>query len=313
MSTILGEESAPANAKVQSRGVAFVNGAYLPADQPLISVFDHGFLYGDGVFDTWSAKYGYIFKFDAHLARFFRSLRAIGLDIPYTPEQVREVVLETLRRNGLEESAYIKIVATRGVSAEPVLEPRGCTPTLVVFARPYLHWAPAAVRETGLSVKLASTRRVAVDAIDTRAKTLNYLNLVLARLEAIAASCDEALLLDEDGYICEGPGYNVFVVANGVVITPEKSILHGVTRETVLEICGEMGIPAEIRSVSTFDLYTADEAFLTGTAGGLVPVTRADGRVIGTGARGPVTSQIDQAYDEMLRSGRHGTPISSAT
>ena len=295
------------------RGIAFMNGQFLPADQPLISVFDHGFLYGDGVFDTWSAKYGYIFKLEEHLARLFRSLRAIALDIPYSVEEIREAVLETVRRNKLTDSAYIKIVATRGISTEPVLEPRGCTPTVVVFARPYLHWAPPVVRETGLRVKLAATRRISVDALDPRIKTLNYLNLVLARLEAIAASCDEALLLDENGFVCEGPGYNIFVVSGGVVITPDRSILEGITRETVLELCGELGLPTALRPVSTYDFFTADEAFLTGTAGGLVPVTRADGRVIGQGSPGPVTRRIDEAYDALLRSGRYGTPIGPST
>jgi len=295
------------------RGIAFMNGQFLPADQPLISVFDHGFLYGDGVFDTWSAKYGYIFKLEEHLARLFRSLRAIALDIPYSVEEIREAVLETVRRNKLTDSAYIKIVATRGISTEPVLEPRGCTPTVVVFARPYLHWAPPVVRETGLRVKLAATRRISVDALDPRIKSLNYLNLVLARLEAIAASCDEALLLDENGFVCEGPGYNIFVVSGGVVITPDRSILEGITRETVLELCGELGLPTALRPVSTYDFFTADEAFLTGTAGGLVPVTRADGRVIGQGSPGPVTRRIDEDYDALLRSGRYGTPIGPST
>jgi branched-chain amino acid aminotransferase len=288
---------------------AFVNGEYLPAHAPLISIFDHGFLYGDGVFDTLAAKYGYIFKLEAHLARFERSMKAIGLEVPYSTEELRTAVLEVLRRSGIFDHSYIKLVATRGVSAEPLLDPRGCKPTVVIFARPDLHWAPPELHETGMTVKLATTRRVAVDALDPRIKSLNYLNLVLARMEAIVANVDEALLLDEDGYVCEGPGYNVFAVIDGVVTTPGQSILAGVTRATVLELCAELPIPSAIAPLSTYSLFTADEVFFTGTATGLIPVTKIDGRTIGTGRAGLVFERIDSAYEAMLRSGKNSTPI----
>ena len=189
-------------------GVVFVNGEFVPADQASVSVFDHGLLYGDGVFDTMFATHGYIFKLPEHMERFRKSLRAIRLEPPVPLESLPEVIVETVARNGLRD-AYIKIVATRGVSPEPLLDPRNCTPTLIVFARPYLSLAGAGKKETGLSTKLTTTQRIGHLALDSRIKSLDYLNLVMAKLEAVNAGADEALLLDDQDLVCEAPGYNL--------------------------------------------------------------------------------------------------------
>lgn len=289
-------------------GIVYVNGEYLPAGEASVSVFDHGLLYGDGVFDTMFATYGYIFKLQEHVERFRRSLRAVRLEPPIPLDDLEGVIVETVARNSLRD-AYIKVVATRGVSAEPLLDPRGCTPTLIVFARPYLSLAGAGKKETGLSTKLTTTQRIGHLALDARIKSLDYLNLVLAKLEALNAGADEALLLDDQGLVCEAPGYNLFIVREGRVITPSHAILEGVTRATVLELAGELGIPNGVGPIAPYDLLTADEAFLTSTAAGLIPVTRVDGASVGDGRPGPVFRTLDAAYDAMQRSGRHGTPI----
>jgi len=299
--------SAPAKATGRP-GVVWINGELKPTDEAMISVFDHGLLYGDGVFDTMFATYGYIFKLRQHLERFRRSLRATRMGLPIPDEELEGVVRATVAANGLRD-AYIKMVATRGVSPEPLLDPRNCTPTLIVFVRPYLSLAGAGKRETGLSTKLTSIQRVGHSALDPRVKNLNYLNLVLAKFEAINANADEALLLDEEGYVCEAPGYNMFVARDGVLMTPERGVLEGIPRETVLELCDELGVPTAIRSVAPFDLFVADEIFLTSTAAGLVPVTKVDGALIADGRPGPLFRRLDAAYDELQRSGRHGTPV----
>ena len=299
--------SAPASPTGRA-GVVYVNGEFKPTDQAVVSVFDHGLLYGDGVFDTMFATYGYIFKLREHLERFSRSLRATRMTLAIPEADLAQLVIDTVAANDLRD-AYIKIVATRGVGPEPLLDPRGTTPTLIVFARPYLSLAGAGKRETGLSTKLTSIQRVGHAALDPRVKNLNYLNLVLAKIEAINADADEALLTDGDGYVCEAPGYNLFAVRDGVVITPDRGILEGITRETVLQICGEGGIPTAVKSLAPFDLFVADEIFLTSTAAGLVPVTKVDGAVIGDGRPGALFKRIDAAYDDMQRSGRHGTQI----
>lgn len=293
-------------------GLVWINGELKPTDQAVVSVFDHGLLYGDGVFDTMFATYGYIFKLRQHLERFSRSLRATRMAMPIPEGDLEGVVRQTVAANGLRD-AYIKIVATRGVSPEPLLDPRNCAPTLIVFVRPYLSLAGAGKRETGLSTKLTSIQRVGHSALDPRVKNLNYLNLVLAKFEAINANADEALLMDEEGFVCEAPGYNMFVVRDGVVLTPDRGILEGITRETVLEICGELGVPTVIKSLAPFDLLVADEIFLTSTAAGLVPVTKVDGALIADGRPGPMFKKIDAAYDQMQRSGRHGTPVGGVT
>ncbi|MBM4408713.1 MAG: branched-chain amino acid aminotransferase [Chloroflexi bacterium] len=289
-------------------GIVYVNGEYLPAGEAAVSVFDHGLLYGDGVFDTMFATYGYIFKLAEHMERFRRSLRAVRLEPPVPLADLEGVIIETVARNGLRD-AYIKVVATRGVSPEPLLDPRNCTPTLIVFARPYLSLAGAGKKETGLSTKLTTTQRIGHLALDARIKSLDYLNLVLAKLEAINAGADEALLLDDQGLVCEAPGYNLFMVREGRVVTPSHAILEGVTRATVLELADELGIPNGEGPIAPYDLFTADEAFLTSTAAGIIPVTKVDGAPVGDGRPGPVFRCLDAAYEELQRSGRHGTRI----
>ena len=289
-------------------GIVYVNGEYLPAGEAAVSVFDHGLLYGDGVFDTMFATYGYIFKLPEHVERFRRSLRAVRLEPPIPLDDLEGVIVETVARNGLRD-AYIKVVATRGVSAEPLLDPRNCTPTLIVFARPYLSLAGAGKKETGLSTKLTTTQRIGHLALDARIKSLDYLNLVLAKLEAVNAGADEALLLDDQGLVCEAPGYNLFMVREGRVVTPSHAILEGVTRATVLELTDELGIPHGEGPIAPYDLFTAEEAFLTSTAAGLIPVTKVDGALIGDGRPGPVFRRLDAAYEDLQRSGRYGTPI----
>jgi branched-chain amino acid aminotransferase len=289
-------------------GVVSLNGTLVASEAAVVSVFDHGLLYGDGVFDTMFASYGMIFRLADHLARFRRSLRAIRLTLPIPEQRLEAEILRTVAANGLRD-AYIKVVATRGVSAEPLLDPRACAPTLIVFARPYLSLVDPSRRDLGISAKVTSIRRIGLPALDPRIKSLDYLNLVLGKLEAIAAGADEALLLDDDGLVCEAPGYNVFVVRGGTVVTPDRSVLEGITRATVLELCRELDIPAAPAPVAPYDLLTADEVFLSSTAGGLVPVVRVDGATIGDGRPGPILRRIDAAYGELQRSGRYGTAI----
>lgn len=288
-------------------GAAYVNGKITSGDAASISIFDHGLLYGDGVYDTAFAQYGYVFKLRDHIDRLARSANAIHLKLSESPERIEEIVLDVLVESGLSD-AYIKILATRGVGPAPLLDPRGCTPTLIVFARPYLSMADANVREKGVRAKIVTIRRVPLQVWDPRVKNLNYLAFVLAKWEATSAGFDEALMLDENDLVCEAPGYNVFAVINGVVVTPLRSILQGITRETILELCTELGIETREDTVAPYDLFNASEVFLTSTAGGIVPIGSVDSVAIG-GGPGPVYGRLAKAYDDLLRSGRHGTHI----
>jgi branched-chain amino acid aminotransferase len=289
-------------------GTIWVSGEWRDANKPALSAFDHGVLYGDGVYDTLFAMDGMVFKIDAHLDRLWRSLQGIDLTLPFSREQVRAAALETIALNDLQ-NAYVKIVATRGLTAQPLLNPAGNLPTLIIFARPYLHLEGGADEQKGLTGKIVSVRRVGHQSIDPRIKNLNYLNLILAQMEAAKSGSDEALMMDDRGYVCEGPGYNIFVVSAGVLRTPRNGILEGITRATVIELAREADIPVEVEDLTPFDLFTADEVFLSSTAGGLMPIVDVDGRRIGTGTPGHIFQRIFGLYERCVRSGRHGTRI----
>ena len=287
----------------------YINGRWCREADASISILDHGFLYGDGVFDTLFAMHGYVFKLDEHIRRFERSAKAIGLDLGVTADAIAQLVVEAAARNGLRD-AYLRVIGTRGTTGEPLLNPDGAVPTLIVFVRPYLYLSAPELIQKGLSAAIVTTRRVGTQALDARIKSNNYLSIILAKMEATRVGCNAGLILDEQGRVCEGPGYNVFVVRDGAVVTPGESALEGITRATVLDLCAELGIPASVGSVWPFDCVVADELFLTSTAGGIMPVTSVDGRPVGGGVPGPVVAaaHVGLRRHDPIRSARHPRP-----
>ncbi|CAB1128322.1 Putative branched-chain-amino-acid aminotransferase [Candidatus Hydrogenisulfobacillus filiaventi] len=291
---------------LQDRLVYF-NGAIIPAAEARLSVLDHGFLYGDGIFEGIRAYHGRVFKLDEHLKRLYDGARALMLDLPPDPGRVREAVVDTVRANGLE-NAYIRLVVSRG-AGDLGLDPNHCPqPTMVVIAD-QIQLYPEAMYTEGLEVAAVSTRRPKVDALNAQVKSLNYLNSIMAKIEANQRGLPEVLLLSEQGWVAEGTGDNIFIVRDGELWTPPPSlgILNGITRRTVMELARELGIPYREDVFSLFDLYTAEEAFLTGTAAELVPVVRCDGRPIGTGKPGPVFARLKAAFHELTAA--TGTPV----
>jgi branched-chain amino acid aminotransferase len=287
----------------------YVNGEFVPQSQARISVLDHAVLYGDGIFETVVAWEGRIFKLRPHVDRFFRSLAAIGMSPPLDREQLEALVVEAVRRNGLQR-AYIKWIMTRGSNGTPLMDPTGCIPNLIILVQPYIMRATQAAMAKGLRAKTTAIRRPSGQVLDPQIKSLNYLNLVLAKMEAKAAGVHEAIMLDLQGRLCEAPGYNIFVVREDRVLrTPVHDILCGITRETVIELATEAGMRAEEADLELYDAYTCRELFLSSTAGGLVPIVELDGRCIGTGAPGPVWTQLSGAYEALLASPRYGTPV----
>ncbi len=288
--------------------VVYVNGEYVPKDQARISVFDFGFLRGDAVFDTTSAWNGRIFKLSAHLERFDLSLRAARIPCPLPLEELRGVIVETTRRCGLR-NAYIQTIVTRGEPPLGVRDLAQCRPGLIVFAVPYVFILnPEQIRAGGRAM-IASTRALPVQSLDPKIKSLSRLHFDLATLQGKAAGMDVALMLDLDGHVTEGPGFNVFVVKGGELFSPPDGILMGITRQTVFELASENQIPAREAQLTTYDLYAADEVFLTSTAGGIMPLVEIDGRPIGDGKPGPVGQRIHGLYWALRESGRDGTPI----
>ncbi len=286
--------------------VVYINGSFVPREEAVVSVFDHGLLYGDGVFEGIRAYGGRVFRLEAHVRRLYDSARAIMLDIPMTQDEMCEAILETLRRNNLTD-AYIRPVVTRGIG-DLGLDPRKCPkPTVIIIA---VRWDAmyGNLYEVGLNAITVAVRRNSPAALPPNIKSLNYLNNILAKIEANIKGGDEAIFLDAEGTISEGSGDNIFVVRDGKIYTPPTlNNLKGITREVVLELAAKNGIPVHETRLGIFDLYTADEVFVTGTAAEIAPVSRIDGRRIGDGKPGPLTKLLMKLFKECTE--HEGTPI----
>ncbi len=289
--------------------IAYVNGEYVPQSEAKLSIFDHGILYGDGVYDTYCAWNGYIFKLDEHIDRLYKSIHAFQIDMPLSRDDLKNITIKVVETNG-DKNQYIKCLVTRGVGPRPLLAPVDCKTSVVVFSRPYMWMTKPGEEEKSETARITSIRRIPPQCLDPKAKNLNYANFVLAKMEALNAGADEAIMLDIHGFVNESPGYNIFVVKQGKLYTPPpENILMGVTRETVFEIGESEGIEVIEERMIPYDLYNADEVFLSSTAGGVIPIAEIDGRKISSGKPGPITKKVKNSYFEMMENGVHGTPF----
>ena len=288
------------------RGAAYINGELMPAAEASVSIFDSGFIGGVAVFDTLACWQGGLFKLPRHRARFERSAHAAMIPLRCCGPELEAVIIETTRRSGLQD-AYVQAIATRGRRPTPSMPSH--EPTLIVYAIPYVWIQPREKTETGVSVMIPSIRQWSPATVDAKIKNFNRMHTHLAKLEADRAGADDVVLLDDRGLLTESRGANVFLVRGGSLYTPRSGILEGITRETVFEIAAEQDIPAAERDLTPFDLYTAEEAFLCSTAGGIFPITSADGRQVGNGAPGPLTRRIKERYWERHLSGPDITPV----
>ena len=288
--------------------IVYVSGSFHSAADAAVSVFDHGLLYGDGVFEGIRAYNGRVFKLERHIDRLFDSARAIRLAIPHSHAEVCAIVVEACRRNGISDG-YIRLVVTRG-RGDLGIDPRTCARAeLIVIVRPSvsIYRSPA----QGIRVVTSTFRRNSPQTLSPSIKSLNYLNNILARIEANDRDADEALMLDINGYVAEATVDNFFIVTDHALLAPPTATnLKGITRETLLSVAVGLNIRAEERPFTLFDVWTAREAFICGTAAEVVPVVSVDGRTIGSGGVGPVTSRIVAAYHELVRS--QGRPIQPA-
>lgn len=285
----------------------YIDGEYYPKEDAKVSVFDHGLLYGDGIFEGIRAYNGRVFRLDEHLERLYLSARSILIDIPLTFEQMREAVLETLRINELKD-AYIRLLVTRG-KGDLGLDPRKCPKPAIIIIADKIKLYPQETYEQGLKLIIASTRKNSPDALSPRIKSLNYLNNILGKLEAINAGCAEAVMLDRHGYITECTSENIFLVKNGILFTPTATvgILEGITRSVVMELAQKMDLQVQMSFLTAHDLYVADECFVTGTGAELIPVVDLCGRPIGEGKPGPLTKKLLTAFRDLTQS--EGTEI----
>jgi branched-chain amino acid aminotransferase len=280
----------------------YINGKYFDKEDAKISVYDHGLLYGDGVFEGIRVYGGKVFRHSEHLDRLWESAKSIALVIPMTKAEMTKAVEDTLAANGIKDG-YIRLVITRGIGTLG-LDPNRCGTPQVIIITDSIALYPAEYYEKGLEIITSSVQRTHPAALSPRIKSLNYLNNILAKIEGIRSGCVEALMLNHKGEVAECTGDNVFVIRRGRILTPpnDAGILEGVTRDAVMQLAREIGIEVCETALTKHDIYVADECFLTGTAAEVIPVTKIDGREIGDGAPGPITRELMTRFHKLARS-----------
>lgn len=285
----------------------YLNGKLVPEEEAKVSVFDHGLLYGDGVFEGIRSYNGRIFKLDQHLTRLYNSAKAILLKVPLEFSELKDATIQTVRANKLKDS-YIRIVVTRGVG-DLGLDPNKCKfPTLFIIASK-IQLYPEELYEKGIDIITVAVRRNLPEAVNPAIKSLNYLNNILAKIEANNAGATEGLILNQAGFVSECTGENVFLIKNNTLLTPPVSAgtLEGITRNVVIELGQSIGLTIKEGNITRYDVYSCDEMFLTGTAAEIVPVVKVDGRVIGNGKPGKVTKKIREEFISLTQI--EGVPV----
>jgi branched-chain amino acid aminotransferase len=287
----------------------YIDGTYYPKSQAKISVFDHGLLYGDGVFEGIRAYSGSVFKLEEHVERLYRSAHMLMLEIPMSKEQMVRTVLETLRQNNLKDS-YIRLVVTRG-TGDLGLNPKKCPKPTVIVITDKIALHRGEVKESGVTAMLSWVKRDPVDATSHEIKSLNYLNSILAKIEANISGVDEAICLDKNGYVCEGVAENIFIVKNRKLFTPPSytGALPGITAEEVMKLARRLGFEVEERNITPYELFNADEVFFTGTAAEMVPVREINKRVINNGKPGPITMKLMEEFAKLVLDPKQGATI----
>ncbi len=285
----------------------FIDGKFCDESEAKISVFDHGLLYGDGVFEGIRAYHGRVFKLKEHIDRLFYSAKAILLELPMSHAALMAATVETCRQSGITDG-YIRLVVTRGVGTLG-LNPNRCKNPSVIIIADKIQVYPKELYERGMDIVTVPTVRNLHSAVNPAIKSLNYLNNILAKIEANNAGVEEAVMLNSEGYVAEGTADNIFIVRNGALFTPPLAAgaLYGITRQTVIELAEAAGWKVTEPNLTRYDLFNADECFLTGTGAELIPVVKIDGRVIGTGQPGPITRQLVQNYHALTKT--VGEPI----
>jgi branched-chain amino acid aminotransferase len=292
-----------------STGAAYIDGEYMPVQRAAIPITDWGYRRSDVTYDVVGVWAGSFFRLDDHMRRFRNSMRLLRLDPKESDDEIRLVLAECVRRSGLRE-AYVAVDCLRG-TPRPGLprHPASCRNYIAAFAIPWVWVIPPEVQARGAHLIVAATPRISDASVDPRAKNFHWGDMTRGLFEAHDRGAENCILLDRDGFVTEGPGFNVFVVRDGVVATPDRGALEGITRLSVAELCAEMGLPFEVRSIAAAELGNADEIFLSTTAGGIMPVSRLDGRILGNDRPGKVASDLRETFWAKRAAGWHATPI----
>lgn len=290
-------------------GIAYIGGEFVPTSEAKLSIFDFGFVHCDATYDVAHVWDGMFFRLEDHVDRFLASVAGCRLTLPVGREGLIDLLHECVRRSGLTES-YVDMIVTRGVPPAGTRDLRKCVNhTLILFASPYLWVLPREKVRTGAHLVVSSVPRIPKESVNPRFKNFHWGDFNQALFEAYDKGGDTAVLPDRDGNITEGPGFNVFLLRDGAVLTPPDNVLEGITRRTVGELCAELGLDFREEHFKADDLHNADEVFISSTAGGIYPITRVDGRVLGNDVPGPNTVRLGNLYWRKKRAGWHGTPV----
>lgn len=289
-------------------GAAFVDGRFVPVGEARISILDWGFLRSDATYDVAHVWRGSFFRLEDHLSRFERGMARLRMSLPYGRGEIRDVLVECVRLSGLRD-AYAEIICTRGVPPSGSRDPRECENRFYAFVVPFVWIADPHKQERGLHAAISRVQRIDPASVDPTVKNYHWLDLQTGLFEAYDRGGETTILVDADDNVVEGPGFNVFAVRDGAISTPDRGVLEGVTRKTVIELAAELRIPLEARSVPAEELRRAAEVFISSTAGGIIPVTTLDGDVVGRGDPGPMTRRLRQAYWDLHEDSRFSLPV----
>ena len=290
-------------------GCGFSDGSYKPIGEVTVSILDWGFNKSDVTYDVVHVWDGGFFRLADHLDRFWNSMDGLRMSIPHAKDEVAEILTECVRRTGLRES-YVAMITTRGVPAPGMPRKPGLlTNKFFAYALPWIDVIAKDVQERGAHLVIAKTQRIATEAVDPTIKNYHWGDLIRAQFEADDRGADTAVLLDADGFVTEGPGFNVFAILDGTVVSPDKGALEGITRKSVFELCEELGVAVEIRPMTAQELLDADEIFTATTAGGVMPASRIDGHIKGNDRPGPIAAKLKERYWQKHDEGWHKTPI----
>lgn len=304
METLIGMPDA-----IWPSGAAYIDGRYMPIAEAAIPITDWGYRRSDVTYDVVGVWSGAFFRLDDHIRRFRNSMRALRLDPPESDDDIRQVLIECVRRSGLRE-AYVAMDCLRGLPRPgQARHPINCRNYLAAFAVPWIWVMSPEQQERGVHLVIAKTPRIPEASIDPRVKNFHWGDLTRGLFEAHDRGADNCILLDLDGFVTEGPGFNVFAVIDCAVVTPDRGVLEGITRLSVIELCGDFGIPCAVRPLPAADLLDADEIFLATTAGGIMPASRIDGRILGNDRPGPISSRLREQFWAKRAQGWHATPI----
>jgi branched-chain amino acid aminotransferase len=300
--------NSPVSRSALTGGTAYIDDQFVPISEARIPILDWGFLHSDATYDVVHVWQGSFFRLDDHLDRFLRGMQRLHMSLPHNRDRIREILFECVKLSGLQD-AYVELICTRGVPTPGSRDPRQCINRFYAFAVPFVWIANPEKQKEGLHLIISQVHRIPETSIDPTIKNYHWLDLVAGLYEAYSRGGETAILSDHEGNVIEGAGFNIFVVKKGKITTPARGVLEGITRRTVIEMGQMLNIPVETRNVSAEQIRQADEVFITSTAGGIMPVTKVDSRLLGDGKPGLITLQLHKQYWSLHQDSRYVSPI----